>query len=323
MKYEQFSAIYNTLKSASADSSLDQGNVIKTIKDQLLPDSDGYKEWEKGNFSLDHVFTTVNDYGAESKHTLLTCACKLADLKVVDLLLKVEANVNAVGEDGLTPLIIAIEKKFDNPTNKALVDLLIKEADVNAAGADGMTPISKAVERGDLETFEALKKKGANVNIQVCGMSLLKWAEDHKSINRENMEKIIDVLKASSEEKKQTDPESTTEVKEPVGATATSASSSNTSTEPIADNKTPKKNDTTFWSEHKGKIALSIVGLCVAGAVAAYMLAYLAVALALAVLAAVILIGAGIDKFCEKSESPNTKSSDPVVSECCNNTKTV
>ncbi|MDE5062424.1 hypothetical protein [Wolbachia endosymbiont of Drosophila tsacasi] len=68
---------------------------------------------------------------------------------------------------------------------------------------------------------------------------------------------------------------------------------------PIADNKTPEKNDTTFWSKHKGKIALSIVGLCAAGAVVAYVLAYPAVALALAVLAAVILIGAGIAKVLE------------------------
>lgn len=92
---------------------------------------------------------------------------------------------------------------------------------------------------------------------------------------------------------------------------------------PTTGNKTPEKNDTTFWSEHKGKIALGVTGLCVAGAVAAYVLAYPAVALALAVLAAVILIGAGIDKACKKSESPSTKNSDPVVSECCNNAKTV
>ncbi|WP_065106822.1 MULTISPECIES: hypothetical protein [unclassified Wolbachia] len=88
-----------------------------------------------------------------------------------------------------------------------------------------------------------------------------------------------------------------------------------------ADNKTPEKNETTFWSEHKGKISLGVGGLCAVGAVAAYVLAYPAVALALTVLAAVILIGAGIAKVCEKSESPNTKSSDPVVSEYCNNAK--
>ncbi|MFP3026446.1 MAG: hypothetical protein ACEY3L_09470 [Wolbachia sp.] len=70
-------------------------------------------------------------------------------------------------------------------------------------------------------------------------------------------------------------------------------------------NKTPKKNDTNFLSEHKGKISLGVVGLCAVGAVAAYVLAYPAVALALAVLAAVILMGAGIAKVCEKVENPS------------------
>ncbi|WP_341816756.1 hypothetical protein [Wolbachia endosymbiont (group A) of Agelastica alni] len=68
---------------------------------------------------------------------------------------------------------------------------------------------------------------------------------------------------------------------------------------PTADNKTPEKNDTNFWSEHKGKIALGVVGLCAVGAVAAYVLAYPVVALALTVLAAVILMGAGIAKVLE------------------------
>ncbi|WP_182320322.1 ankyrin repeat domain-containing protein [Wolbachia pipientis] len=264
MEYEQFSKIYNALKeSINTNDSLSQDDVIKAIKGQLLPDSDAYKECKKGNFSLDHVFTTVPD----RKRTLLTTAFNRADLKVANFLIKVGADVNAVDENGLTQLIIAIEKKFDDPINKGLVDLLIEKAkaDVNTAGADGMTPISKAVERGDLETFEALVKNGANVNIRVYGMSLLKWAEDHKSINKENMEKIIDVLKAPSKEKEQ------------------NSESTGKQTPVNGSNKTPAKNDTTFLSKHKGKIALGVVGLCVVGAIAAYVLAYPVVALVLEV----------------------------------------
>ncbi len=80
-------------------------------------------------------------------------------------------------------------------------------------------------------------------------------------------------------------------------------------TTPTTGNKTPEKNDTTFWSEHKGKIALCVVGLCVVGAIAAYVLAYPVVALALTVLAAVILMGAGIAKVLENSsvEKPFTQ----------------
>ncbi|MBS9530186.1 hypothetical protein INQ25_02050 [Wolbachia endosymbiont of Rhagoletis cerasi] len=80
-------------------------------------------------------------------------------------------------------------------------------------------------------------------------------------------------------------------------------------TTPTTGNKTPEKNETTFWSEHKGKISLGVGGLCAVGAIAAYVLAYPAVALALTVLAAVILMGAGIAKVLENSsvEKPFTQ----------------
>ncbi|WP_423348749.1 hypothetical protein [Wolbachia sp. wLmal] len=91
-------------------------------------------------------------------------------------------------------------------------------------------------------------------------------------------------------------------------------------TTPTTGNKTPEKNDTTFWSEHKGKIALGVVGLCVVGAIAAYVLAYPVVALVLEVSAvSALAVLAYIGGVCEKSESPNTKSLNPVVSGCCNN----
>ncbi len=134
-------------------------------------------------------------------------------------------------------------------------------------------------------------------------MTLLEWAKIHQCYpkkNQEDMGKIISTLEALSEEKKQNSDSTGKQL--PVNGS----------------NKTPEKNNTTFWSEHKWKIALSVVGLCTAGAIAAYMLAYPAVALALTVLATVILIGAGIDKFCEKSESPNTKISDQGVSSYAN-----
>lgn len=89
------------------------------------------------------------------------------------------------------------------------------------------------------------------------------------------------------------------EKKDNVDPTASLVSDSNTSPVSTTGNKTLEKNDTNFWSEHKGKIALGVTGLCVAGAVAAYMLAYPVVALALTVLAAVILMGAGIAKVLE------------------------
>lgn len=203
MEYEQFSIIYKALKSASANSSLNQDNVIEAIKSQLLLDSDAYKEWKKGKFSFDHVFTTVNN-GVESKHTLLTAAFNREDSKVANFLIKVGADVNAVDVDGLTPLIIAIEKECGDPKHKELVDLLMEaNADVNAAGGKH-TPISKAVERGNLRVFEALIAKGVNVDVKPPhGESLLEWAESHEQYveNKEDMKAIINTLKAPSKEK--------------------------------------------------------------------------------------------------------------------------
>ncbi|MGL9779741.1 MAG: hypothetical protein ACR5K5_05890 [Wolbachia sp.] len=287
MEYEQFSKIYNALKSASADSSLNQDNVIKAVKDKLLSGSDGYKEWEKGNFGLDHVFTTENSFGVSSKHALLIRACQSEDLKVADFLLKAGASVNvAAGNEN--PFTVAIENEWEGSKEdaKAIVDLLIGKVDAHVSAADENVnnTIVKAVERGNLRVFKALKEAGANVNIQAQGMSLLKWAELHqpdRMIKKEDMEEIINTLKdyLEEEEKEQTGPEI--------------AASTSTGGQPL------ENNGTNFWSEHKWKIALSVVGLCTAGAIAAYVLAYPAVALALAVLAAVILMGAGIAKVLE------------------------
>ncbi|GFQ98761.1 ANK_REP_REGION domain-containing protein [Trichonephila clavata] len=363
MEYQEFSAMYNVLKSTSSDNDLSKDDVIKAIKGQLSQDSDEYKKWEEGNFSLDHVFTTVNDHKVESKHTLLTTACKHPDLEVVEFLINIGASVNVAIEDE-TPLTIAIEKECGDSQHQGLVDLLMKaNIDVNAADKKGVdNTMIKAVERGNLRVFKYLVAKGASLDIRAPSGTLLQWAEMHKSdpqIKEEDMDEIINIIKAPSEEKKQTDPEIATSTNidnlkqtgeaestiptvpdetsgeisleerdaeyalecqieeialstdgqlpenndinftDAQGVTTTPANSSEISPAPTTDSKTPEKNDTTFWSEHKGKIALGVTGLCVAGAVAAYVLAYPAVALALAVLAAVILMGAGIAKVLE------------------------
>ncbi|BEP31158.1 MAG: hypothetical protein WBIAU1_06360 [Wolbachia endosymbiont of Drosophila biauraria] len=81
-----------------------------------------------------------------------------------------------------------------------------------------------------------------------------------------------------------------------------------------------KKDREIKLNEYKGKIALGVVGLCVVGAIAVYVLAYPVVALVLEVSAvSALAVLAYIGGVCEKSESPNTKSLNPVVSGCCNN----
>ncbi|WP_265030422.1 hypothetical protein [Wolbachia endosymbiont (group B) of Athalia cordata] len=70
-----------------------------------------------------------------------------------------------------------------------------------------------------------------------------------------------------------------------------------------------EKSDATFWSKHKGKIALSIVTLFAAGAFTAFMFDLPIVALVLVASAAFTLMAIGIDKICENS--PTTKIDDP------------
>ncbi|GFQ94348.1 ANK_REP_REGION domain-containing protein [Trichonephila clavata] len=68
----------------------------------------------------------------------------------------------------------------------------------------------KAVERGNLRVFKYLVAKGASLDIRAPSGTLLQWAEMHKSdpqIKEEDMDEIINIIKAPSEEKKQTDPE--------------------------------------------------------------------------------------------------------------------
>lgn len=77
-------------------------------------------------------------------------------------------------------------------------------------------------------------------------------------------------------------------------------------TTPTTVNKTPEKNDTNFLSKHKGKIALSVVGLCAVGAIAAYVLAYPVVALVLAVSALAVLAGAYIGGVFENPSAEKT-----------------
>lgn len=75
---------------------------------------------------------------------------------------------------------------------------------------------------------------------------------------------------------------------------------------------TSEKSDATFWSKHKGKIALSIVTLFAVVAVTAFMFDLPIVALVLVASAIVTLMAIGIDKICEKS--PTTKIDDPSTS---------
>ncbi|OAB81112.1 hypothetical protein WSTR_04630 [Wolbachia endosymbiont of Laodelphax striatellus] len=283
MNYSQFSEIYKKLKEISTQGIKGAEQINKSIEQKLgqdIKNTPEFEAWKKSDFSLDHVFNID-----ERQNALLIRACQNSDVEVVKFLLDTGASVNVIaGKDN--PFAILIERSQDDEKANQILDLLLQKLKplVDEKKEIVNLTIIKAVERGNLKVFNALKDAGANFNIQACGMSLLDWAKHHeKYTNKEDMEKIINHLTTLSK--------TTEEVKSSVSI------------------DTSEKSDATFWSKHKGKIALSIVTLFAAGAVTAFMFDLPIVALVLVASAAFTLMAIGIDKICENS--PTTKIDDP------------
>lgn len=121
---------------------------------------------------------------------------KADDIKVVDLLLKAGAPVNAVGKVYLerpgedeehealkTPLVLAIQAR-----NTQLVKLLLENgADINHPARRGFfrTPLQEACKIGSYDLVELLLQKGADVNSPAarrCGGTALQFAAQNGSL---------------------------------------------------------------------------------------------------------------------------------------------
>ena len=102
-----------------------------------------------------HVRTTINEEGD------MIDACKNGDLDRVRVSIQAGANVNAVDEDGDTPLHHASRYgRFE--IVKALIQA---EADVNAANKHGWIPLHHASYHDHTEIVLILIQAGANVNV--------------------------------------------------------------------------------------------------------------------------------------------------------------
>ena len=100
-------------------------------------------------------------------------AAEQGDIEAVKEYLAIGTNVNAMGEDGETPLHFAAIGG-----QKEIAELLIaKGADVNARDSIGGTPLHKAALRGRKEIAELLIANGADVNAKdILGKTPLDWA---------------------------------------------------------------------------------------------------------------------------------------------------
>ena len=80
--------------------------------------------------------------------------------RLVDLLLKAGANVNAADDHGVTPLARAAE----NASTPMVERLLAAGADPNRAQTSGLTPLMIAAHTGNVGWSKRCSPRGANVN---------------------------------------------------------------------------------------------------------------------------------------------------------------
>ncbi len=132
--------------------SIDENN-IKSLKSFL-----NHKTNCKELFSLNSYIINKD----QIEGTALMFAVFKGHTKMVDLLIKAQADVNVEDNNGYAALIIAV---LNGHTK--IVDLLIKaQADVNAKTYQGITALMWTAFNGNTEIAELLIKAQADVNIQ-------------------------------------------------------------------------------------------------------------------------------------------------------------
>lgn len=102
---------------------------------------------------------SVDEFG----DTPLLGIIELGNLDLIRCLLDQGADPNAQGEDGNTPLTIAVDD--ESAESEAIMTLLISRgADVNQFGFSGSTPLHMAAARGNVAMARLLIEAGADVN---------------------------------------------------------------------------------------------------------------------------------------------------------------
>ena len=136
------------------------------------------------------LFLFVSLAGAEQIDDQLFKALYQRDEAVVKMLIEKGANVNAVGNYGWTPLMVAAEKGL-----YATARLLIKYgAEVNVRNVGGVTPLMWAVSMREewpdsVKLVRLLIASGADVNAKTnLGKTALSWAKEY------NHKEMIEIL---------------------------------------------------------------------------------------------------------------------------------
>ncbi|MCJ7637900.1 MAG: ankyrin repeat domain-containing protein [Nitrososphaeraceae archaeon] len=94
--------------------------------------------------------------------SILHLACShTSDIRIIDLLLDVGANINAIAARGMTPLMIAVKNK-----NISIESLLKWGADINAVTENGKSALVAAAMNGNVDATKLLLEAGSNLPTQ-------------------------------------------------------------------------------------------------------------------------------------------------------------
>lgn len=163
----KLSALEKTLWTINDDSKIDSSSIIEKLKSELQQHHvNMYNAWEESGFDINS-----NSFDGSN---LLCLASGSGCVKVVELLIEKDANVNIRDNEGKTPLHLAVIIPGQN-TYIAKV-LLNKGAEINIQDNEGKTPLHLAASYvvssflGTQETkdenVKMLLDRGAEVNIQ-------------------------------------------------------------------------------------------------------------------------------------------------------------
>ncbi|XP_034949784.1 ankyrin-1-like [Chelonus insularis] len=97
-------------------------------------------------------------------HSPLFGACQFGGFAIIKILLENNANPNIVDQDGETPLHRI--GYYESRTTRQIIELLLKyKADAEAVNKRGQTPLFEACRSGDIAAVECLLENCANPNV--------------------------------------------------------------------------------------------------------------------------------------------------------------
>jgi ankyrin repeat protein len=102
----------------------------------------------------------------DSHRTSLWLAAEMGQLDVVQLLLKMGANIETKSKDGITPLMAAVSEMGRNDVVQQLV---AHGADLEAEDIEGRTPLVRAAAAGNVDAVRLLLQRGTGTDVHQQG----------------------------------------------------------------------------------------------------------------------------------------------------------